>query len=113
MSDPGCETCSICGGDDSDCFHCDNCGSPICKSCADAGEQCTCQDADYDDDDDYDDNSMFQDPGGRSSLRAATKDNPRNLPCPTCGAENRLTPLDKQLGYQCDECADRAEGRGD
>jgi hypothetical protein len=33
----------------------------------------------------------FADPGGRSALRAAT-------------------PADKRLGYQCDACADRAEG---
>lgn len=48
-----------------------------------------------------------------SALRASTRRNPRNLPCPTCQEENRLTPLDKACGYQCDECADRAEyGRG-
>lgn len=57
------------------------------------------------------------DPGGRSALRAARRDNPRNLPCPTCGEPNRLTPADRaaagqaQLGgYQCDSCADRDEG---
>ncbi len=44
-----------------------------------------------------------------SALRAATADNPRNLPCPNCGAENVLTPLDRQRGYQCDRCADAAE----
>jgi len=55
----------------------------------------------------------FADPGGRSALRAATKGNPRNLPCPTCGKANRLTRIDKLRGYQCDECADRAEGGGD
>lgn len=55
----------------------------------------------------------FQDPSGRSSLRAASRRNPRNLPCPTCGEPDRLTPLDRQRGYQCDECADRAEGFGD
>lgn len=51
----------------------------------------------------------FASPG--SALRAASRSNPRNLPCPTCGAPNRLTPKDKRLGYQCDECADRAEGK--
>lgn len=51
----------------------------------------------------------FADPGGKSALRAASKDNPRNLPCPNCGAPNRLTRKDKARGYQCDECADRAE----
>jgi len=68
---------------------------------------------DYDDRDDYlIDGVGFADPGGRSALRAATRRNPRNLPCPTCGKKNRLTPLDRRRGYQCDECADRAEGRG-
>ena len=56
---------------------------------------------------------QFADPGGRSALRAASKKNPRNLPCPTCGKPNRLTPEDRAHGYQCDECADRAEGGGD
>ena len=52
----------------------------------------------------------FADPGGRSALRAASPENPRNLPCPTCGEPDRLTPADVQLGYQCDFCADEAEG---
>ena len=65
------------------------------------------------DHDDHDDRSTFADPGGRSALRAASKRNPRNLPCPTCGATNRLTPADRAHGYQCDQCADRAEGGGD
>ena len=51
----------------------------------------------------------FADPGGKSALRAATKRNPRNLPCPTCERPNRLTPADRQKGYQCDDCADRIE----
>lgn len=63
---------------------------------------------DYHDDDE--DRSMFADPGGRSALRAARKGNPRNLSCPTCKKPNRLTPKDRSLGYQCDECADRDEG---
>lgn len=54
----------------------------------------------------------FADPGGNSALRAATPSNPRNLPCPTCGTENVLTPADVELGYQCDRCADAAEGIG-
>ncbi len=73
----------------------------------------------YSDDDDdkywgYDDDLIdgvgFADPGGNSALRAATKDNPRTYPCPTCGAKNVLTRIDVQRGYQCDRCADRAEG---
>ena len=45
-----------------------------------------------------------------SALRAQSQHNPRNLPCPTCHEPNRLTPADARKGYQCDECADRAEG---
>jgi hypothetical protein len=66
----------------------------------------------YEDDyyeDDLIDGVGFADPGGNSALRAATKDNPRNLPCPNCGEPNRLTPIDKARGYQCDECADALE----
>lgn len=55
----------------------------------------------------------FADPGGVSCLRAARRGNPRNLPCPTCGEKNRLTPADRARGYQCDDCANRAEGYGD
>lgn len=71
---------------------------------------------DYDDDDDfYDDDEAiermdFAEPGGKSALRAETKTNPRNLPCPTCKRPNMLTPKDSGLGYQCDICADIAEG---
>lgn len=66
--------------------------------------------ADDESDDDEDDD--FADPGGKSALRAATPSNPRNLPCPTCKQPNRLTPRDRRLGYQCNECADRDEGVG-
>jgi hypothetical protein len=59
---------------------------------------------------DFDDRSMFADPGGDSALRASSRRNPRNLPCPTCGQPNRLTPADVRKGYQCDECARRDEG---
>ena len=55
----------------------------------------------------------FAEPGGRSSLRAAKTGDPRNQPCPTCGAPDRLTSQDIGLGYQCDRCADRSEGWGD
>ena len=68
---------------------------------------------------DYDDNDYdcergieFADPGGKSALRAATKNNPRNLPCPNCGRKNKLTPADRALGYQCDTCADELEHGG-
>jgi hypothetical protein len=60
---------------------------------------------------DYDDEFRidFADPGGNSSLRAATKNDPRIHPCPTCEMPNRLTRQDVGLGYQCDRCADRQE----
>lgn len=51
----------------------------------------------------------FADPGGNSALRAATKDNPRDRPCPTCGREDVLTRIDVERGYQCNACADAAE----
>lgn len=63
----------------------------------------------YDNDDDRSD---FAEPGGRSALRAASKRNPRNLPCPTCKQPNRLTPADRAHGYQCDACANHYEGMG-
>jgi len=66
----------------------------------------------YDGRDEMDDNMDFAEPGSRSALRAASRSNPRNLPCPNCGAKNRLTPKDRALGYQCNACADRAEGFG-
>ena len=85
---------------------------------------------DYDDRDDYEcdcgecavcyaesDDADFADfefanPGGNSALRAASATNPRNLPCPTCGRKDMLTPKDVRLGYQCDRCADALEGGG-
>lgn len=60
---------------------------------------------DYNEEQDY--SRDFADPGGRSSLRAGT----RNKRCPSCGLPNKLTAKDVALGYQCDSCADRAEGR--
>jgi hypothetical protein len=61
---------------------------------------------------DDEDREMFANPGSNSALRAATKNNPRNLPCPNCGAPNRLTPADRAHGYQCDTCADLLENGG-
>jgi endogenous inhibitor of DNA gyrase (YacG/DUF329 family) len=57
------------------------------------------------------DEEEFADPGGRSALRASSRNNPRNKPCPNCGRKNVLTPADRARGYQCDSCADRDEGR--
>jgi len=54
----------------------------------------------------------FQDPGGRSALRRSTKSNPRAYTCPTCKRPNMLTAKDIRLGYQCNNCADMAEGFG-
>lgn len=54
----------------------------------------------------------FADPGGRSALRRATRSNPRVYPCPTCKTPNVLTAKDVARHYQCDRCADRAEGVG-
>jgi hypothetical protein len=66
---------------------------------------------DFDDEDIYGMNRkmLFADPGGKSALRAASKSNPRNLPCPTCHEPNRLTPADRACGYQCNTWADAAE----
>lgn len=68
----------------------------------------------HDDEDIYGCNrrTVFARPGSNSALRAASKRNPRNLPCPTCGQPNRLTPADKAQGYQCDQCADAQERGG-
>ena len=66
----------------------------------------------YHSEDDYEDRIDFADPSGGSALRAASKNNPRNLPCPTCGEPNRLTPKDRALHYQCDQCANLAERGG-
>lgn len=60
--------------------------------------------------DDYEEDRVeFADPGGRSALRTSSRRNPRNLPCPNCGAKNRLTPADRALHYVCDSCADKTE----
>lgn len=65
----------------------------------------------YREDEDYlIDGVGFADPGGKSALRRATRDNPRDRPCPTCQRENVLTRMDVRAGYQCDRCADAAEG---
>ena len=63
-------------------------------------------------DDDEENRNMFADPGGNSALRRSTQSNPRNLPCPNCGTPNSLTPADARHGYQCDNCANAAEGVG-
>jgi hypothetical protein len=86
-------------------------------------DECDCDDFDeeddefFDEDDNEDDDDLrehidgvgFADPGGNSALRAETIDNPRIYPCPTCGTPNRLTAIDMQRGYCCDDCAARTE----
>lgn len=62
--------------------------------------------SEYYDDEEWEERvEMFADPGGESALRRASESNPRNLPCPSCGWPNRLTPADRAKGYQCDSCA--------
>ena len=90
--------------DDCDCEDCDDCEereyqSLLARELSAARSALDC---------DYDGEEDFADPGGRSALRVGV----RNLPCPTCGQPNRLTAADVRHGYQCDECADRAEGWG-
>lgn len=70
------------------------------------------EDEQWDDERELIDGVGFADPGGRSALRAETRENPRCCPCPTCGRENVLTRIDARRGYQCDFCADAAEGYG-
>ena len=67
---------------------------------------------DYEADEWHDMCETFADPGGGSALRRASRDNPRNLSCPTCKRRNVLTPEDRARGYQCDACADRTEHGG-
>lgn len=61
-----------------------------------------------DDWEENDDPIEFYDPNSGSALRAGN----RIYPCPTCGEPNSLTQQDVALHYQCDACADRAEGGG-
>ncbi len=52
--------------------------------------------------------ARFRDPYGKSALHPGA----RTEPCPTCEVEDSLTKKDVASGYQCDACADRAEGGG-
>ena len=77
-------------------------GRSICVECYHDGQSM----AEYDDyDQDYGD-APFRDPGGNSALRCGELE----FDCPTCGAEKVLTQADVARGYQCDTCADKAEG---
>ena len=99
-----------CGPDVECSGECEECG----EWCEELSENGACPECDeMDAHDRYDeDGPAFADPGGISALRASSASNPRNLPCPTCGAPDVLTPQDRACGYQCNACADRAEGRG-
>lgn len=97
---------------DMDFYDCGDCGEALavpedggpCRFCG-----CNANADEHWDQVDPIDGVGFANPGGNSALRAATPSNPRNLPCPNCGEPDRLTPIDKARGYQCDACADRAE----
>ena len=58
--------------------------------------------------DEFERAQRFADPGGSSALHPGK----RIYPCPTCGQPNRLTARDVDKHYQCDECANQAEGLG-
>lgn len=47
----------------------------------------------------------YADPDGESALLAESESNPRDLPCPSCGEEDKLTRIDRLRGRQCDACA--------
>lgn len=47
----------------------------------------------------------FADPGGESSLYAATPSDPRNQTCPGCRTKNALTKRDVAAHHICDQCA--------
>lgn len=89
---------------------CSECGEPcdgdLCDDCAEElgfdYDDCDDSSDDYDDDD-------FADPYGMSALRAENVFSLRNFPCPTCGRDNMLTSRDRNLGYQCDICAEEIE----
>ncbi len=53
----------------------------------------------------------YEDRDERMEFRSALRVGKRIYPCPACGKKKALTAADKSLGYQCDSCADRAEGR--
>lgn len=111
-----CPHCGYSGHDDEVCRECGDSevtdDDGLCDECRDDQREATraAHDEGRDWDEDWQiDGVGFADPGGRSALRAATADNPRIYACPTCKKRNRLTRIDKERSYQCDECADRLE----
>ena len=110
-----CRTCDDCHETKMKAYRSDVLADPNYEADEDIEGEYEDEEPDYDDwqsDWDGDHEIRFADPGGNSALRAASATNPRNLPCPNCGAANRLTPADRALGYQCDSCADLAERGG-
>jgi len=83
-------------------------GKVYCEPCVEDSE--AFDDEYYDDDDYLIDGVGFADSSGKSALRAATPTNPRDQPCPQCGAQDVLTPIDVSHHYVCDRCADQNEG---
>jgi hypothetical protein len=105
-----CAECCVCGDERAvEALDCEGCCSDECRGEYEDGGPFG---PDYFDAPCFSGEPGFADPGGTSALRAASAGNPRNLPCPTCGAANRLTPADRARGYQCDPCADRDERGG-
>lgn len=80
-----------------------------CRKCGERISRCGCELNGPEDLDGPIDGVGFMDPGGESALRAATCWNPRDRPCRSCHAPNRLTRIDVQKGYQCDDCARAVE----
>lgn len=109
MEDEAClDKCPECGAEGDFDDECPSCGAELYDTDLDEYEY----EREILEDEGPVDGVGFADPGGNSALRAATRDNPRDCPCPTCGRENVLTRIDRQRGYQCDRCADEAERGG-
>jgi len=106
-SDSVCEGCGECLEEGEDAYL--DGDDLYCEGCNEDRQEEYYDDRECDDDSYLIDGVGFADPGGNSALRAETPDNPRDCDCPTCGAENVLTRIDRQRGYQCDRCANRAE----
>ena len=94
--------CPDCMNDEREPEPCDNCGSKTGDACPE------CYRGEMDDDGFPVREAAFREPGGHSALRVGK----RIHPCPGCGRKNMLTQADKDRHYQCDSCADKAEGRG-
>ena len=45
-------------------------------------------------------------------INKVLKQDKKRYPCPTCGQKDALDSYQQSKGYQCDDCADRAEGGG-